>query len=611
MDIAAIVSRFTMQKVIEQRAGVLTGFGTQTRSIAWQSRLTFGVLILGVVYLLWFSLQLAAMRLYQVDECMEVYVAKVLASGVDKMAAGHVTLFQIPLSWLMRAGASSADLLATARLAMVMLLWVNWILMATATGARLFSLRWMAALAAVASLAPIWDYGFEVRHDNLMLTGLLMLWIAVRLQPMGLPTYVFAGIITVLLEFVAFKAFVYTIPISGAILAMPRLVKPHARWKLAIAWLAGALAAFAVIRISFGLAGLWELYMTGFHFLSTATGASPQPRFWPTVIFLRMCNQAPLLTALTVAALAAVILEVRRRGRAVLNWEGNLPEAFLFLVALGALLVNPAPYPYNFLHFVPYAFLFAFPYACRLWAEIRKQPMLVPIAASLVLFAHAGTFAIATHRHLRWANTRQEMVMNLAERVTDPQKDPVFDAIGMVSTRPIVDHRAFLHGLNFESIVKGSGPQVRDMLAARPPAVIIQSYRTDWLPDPDREFIASRYVSLSDDMMVLGKVLSAGGGTFEIVHPGRYRISPLANSDLLDSYPDGLGGIVTATNVPPIAGTLDGAAIKGRVVELSAGTHRIDCPAALQPAVVWVGPQLDRLPRIGRGDHETLFVDWY
>src|SRR2546430_13097878 len=37
----------------------------------------------------------------------------------------------------------------------------------------------------------------------------------------------------------------------------------------------------------------------------------------------------------------------------------------------------------------------------------------------------------------------------------------------------------------------------------------------------------------------------------------------------------------------------------GQVVALTVGNHRIETASDCQPAVVWVGPHLDRLPRIG------------
>src|SRR5262249_1524118 len=150
----------------------------------------------------------------------------------------------------------------------------------------------------------------------------------------------------------------------------------------------------------------------------------------------------------------------------------------------------------------------------------------------VIVFANFIPFGLATMRHLERRNLRQESLMSFAEDLTDPKHDPVYDGIGMVPTRPTIHFRWYLHGLTVQDFIKGSGPRVREMLAARPAAVFIPSYRTDWLPEEDHKFIREHYVSLADDFWVLGKVLPGGGGTFEISHPGRYRISTLEGSDL-------------------------------------------------------------------------------
>jgi hypothetical protein len=48
-----------------------------------------------------------------------------------------------------------------------------------------------------------------------------------------------------------------------------------------------------------------------------------------------------------------------------------------------------------------------------------------------------------------------------------------------------------------------------------------------------------------------------------------------------------------------------------RPVELSVGTHRVETKPDCQPAVVWMGPQQDRLGRLGDSDHRFLFLKWY
>jgi hypothetical protein len=168
-----------------------------------------------------------------------------------------------------------------------------------------------------------------------------------------------------------------------------------------------------------------------------------------------------------------------------------------------------------------------------------------------------------------------------------------------------------LPDVNRPSLAEERGLRVRDMLAARPAAVVIPNYRTDRLPEEDHAFIRERYVSLSDDFQVLGKVLPAGGGTFEIVHPGRYRISSLEGSDLAGTYPDGLAGLMAPVVEGSLIGTLDGVPLSKRPVELTMGTHRIETKPDCQPAVVWMGPRKERIGRLGGSDHRFLFIRWY
>jgi hypothetical protein len=201
--------------------------------------------------------------------------------------------------------------------------------------------------------------------------------------------------------------------------------------------------------------------------------------------------------------------------------------------------------------------------------------------------------------------------MTLTEDLTDPACDPVYDGIGMVPTRSAVCFHWYLHSLNINTFLDGTGPHVSDILASRPAAVFIPSYRTDWLSDRDHDFVRERYVSLADDFWVLGKVLPTGGGSFEIFHPGRYRISTLKGSDLAGTYELGIKGLMTPEDGGKLAATIDGVGLADRPVQLAAGIHRVECAANCQPAVVWVGPRLNRVHRIGPGDHRVLFYNWY
>ena len=566
------------------------------------------VLLASLAGLIWFSHRLAGVRIYHADECQNVSMARIIAAGQTKTFFADAGLLQTGLlSWLARGATQSVDMFVAARFVMLEVFWLNVVLLALATGERLLSRRGLIALVGAATLAPLWDYGFEIRPDNLLLCGVLLMWCVVRVRPAGLQPFFVAGALAAGLQFVTFKALVFTLPISAAILAFPPPGQRATRWKLALAWASGALGMFVLIRVAYGAAGLWDVYMAN---LSRVLGNGTEVnRFWASEALGRLLSQTPLLLAFVAAALVAVAVDVRRRGKAALTWDGTLPEALLFLVALVVLLVNPAPEPYNLLHLVPYTFLLAFRCALGLAKEIWGRPVLRPVLVALVVVSWLVPFGAATCRHLGFTNYHQEARMRLAEGLTDPANDPVYDGVGMVPTRPSIHFQWLLPNLVRPN--EKQGLRVREMLAARPAAVFIPNYRTDRLPEEDHAFIRERYVSLTDDFLVLGKVLPAGGGTFEVVHPGRYRISSLQGSDLAGTYPEGLAGLLSPVEEGSLIGTLDGAPLSKRPVELTVGTHRIETKPDCQPAVVWMGPRQDRIGRLGDSDHRFLFVKWY
>ena len=204
--------------------------------------------------------------------------------------------------------------------------------------------------------------------------------------------------------------------------------------------------------------------------------------------------------------------------------------------------------------------------------------------------------------------------MNLTEDLTDPAKDTFFDGIGMVPARKVCDARAFIQDQSVANPMDGPGPHIRDLLAANPPSVIIPNYRTDRLPKEDQEFIAQRYVSMADDLLVLGSLPPAGGGTFQVFHAGRYRITSAEDSNVIGTYAlpkDLKEALAPQKQEPALMGTVDGVPLNGRPMELSVGAHRIECGPEQRAAVVWVGPHLDEVPRMPGKNHHFLFVNRY
>ena len=549
----------------------------------------------GVLVLLGlFSIYLALNRIYQVDEAQNLFMARIIGTGQTTTYFTNAPLWLMgPLAWLARSVKESAELFMWNRWIFLGIFWLNIGLMALATGIRIRSAQGLFILLMAATLAPLWDYGFEVRHDNLILTGLLLIWWLGRTRPRGIASYFLLGLLAVLVQFVAFKAFVYVVPLSAAFLLFPPSAHQQTRLRLATAWAAGALAAFLLCRIAYQVSGLWPIYLAGLRGGFEASGGGS--RFGPGLALGRMLTQTPLLLAITVAALWWMGQELRRRGREALTYEGAGPEALLFLAMLGAFLVNPTPFPYNLVNLVPFAFLLSFRFLGPTLQSITERPVSLALAGGILCFTHAVPFAIATWRHVDWSNERQELLMHTAESLTDPAHDAVYDAIGMVPTRPSIHFRWYLHSLNIRTFIDGKDLGVQQLLNANPPAVLIPSYRTDWLRKEDWTFIQSRYIPLADDFWVLGQVLPLGGGSFVIVHPGRYQLLGQRNGSIS----------------PLDAGLCDGRATGSRPVELSPGRHELSCPQDTRPAFIWVGPRLENLPELGVGDHQRLFVNWY
>ncbi len=571
-----------------------------------RSRLLIGSLLGILAILIGFSIHLALTRTYQVDECQNLYMAKIVARGESKefFTTSYLFLFG-PLSWLTRTHLHSAEMFSAARLMFLSVFWLNLVLLAAIASGRLFSLRGLIALLSAATLSPLWNYGFEIRHDNLVVTGILLMWWFARVKPLGRLSYLFVGAISVALMFITVKAVVYVFPLSFAILAFPPPGHNKSRLQLALAWMGGAILAAVLVRLAYGFKGDWDNYLNAFRIISNySTGKTGSSKFRPWGTLALLLVQTPLLLAFVTAALATFIGALLRRGKAALTWEGLLPEILFVLGALGVLVINPTPFPYNLILVVPFAFILAFRYAVEVKKVLLSDARLWPLLGTLLIVAQLMPFTNGISKNLALSNARQKELMRLAEDLTDPVKDPVYDGIGMVPTRPSVHLRWYLHSLALE-LITTPGSRVRDMLAARPAAVVIPSYRTDWLPDEDGDFIKQRYIPLADDFEVLGTVLPAGGGAFEIFHPGRYCIVPAASLPMLEA----------STNAPdqsanPVTGTLDGQPFSNTPIELAVGTHRLETSSDRKLAIVWVGPVLSAVPRLNPGNHQTLFLKW-
>jgi len=576
------------------------------------TRLSTAVVILllaNLSALLLFSYWLAGHRLYQVDECQNMFVARLLATGKAEDSYTGITLFVTPLSWLAGRATNSSEMFAQGRLVGLAIFWLNIFLLTLATQKRLFSVEGLIAFQGAATLAPLWDYGFEIRHDNLMLTGLLLMWCAIRNAPSRKASHFVIGAVAVALQFVAFKAFVYCLPVFAIGLAAIARFPRRVVLKLVLASIAGGVAAFLTVRLAYGAAGWWDLYIRDLRGISDA--APGGYIFGPVRTLRRLVVQTPLLVALATLGMISAMAEAWRFRRLKISLEGLLPEALLVFVALTALFANPAPFPYNLVNLVPYAFLLAFRYGTTLVQNGAADLLVRPVVVGAVVIGHLLPFGIATYRHVGMTGERQKTLMQVAEALTEPGRDPVYDGVGMVPTRDSIHGQWLLHTLNVRTFIDGPAPHIREMLDRKPAAVIIPSYRTDWLPSEDHAFIRDRYLPLADDFWVLGTVLPPAGGAFQIVHSGRYRVYAVGSAQTESRSKLESGSALVTQRLVPLQGTLDGKPLVAGPIELPIGMHVVECPPERVYAIVWLGPRLSGIPQIGEGDHRTLFVNWY
>jgi hypothetical protein len=541
-----------------------------------------------------FSIHLAVHRIYQVDEAQNLYMAMIV--GRKAWNSFHTTaplLVMGPLAWLGRSADASAPFFLSGRMVFLGVFWINLLLIALNLGADLRRRSGLLLLVIAATLAPLWDYGFEIRHDNLILMGLLVCWGVIRTPGLGRTwAYGVVGFVLAVLQFIAFKPFLYGIPLTLAILIFPPPWFKAPRWRLALSWVLGAACGVLLVRGGYALAGAWEVCLEGFRLLvSISKGAD---RFPPWDGLRRLTVQTPLLLAGSAGAALIWAGTYRREGRKALGWETGLPELVLAVGSLAVFAINPTPFPYNLVLVAPFLLLTLRPWLREGLEAGGIQPSLRPWLIGLVLFTHAVPFLSATVRHLDWTNARQVQLMTTAEALTDPVADRVYDGVGLVPTRASIGYRWYLHSLNIAHFYDGTWLSVRQMLARNPAAVILTNYRTDWLGGEDRDYVAAHYLPLTDDLWVLGGRLPDGGGEYECLHPGRYQIITMKGGRR-DSAP----------------AQVDGRPVEGHPLPLERGRHAIATPPGTYPVVVWVGPRLGAVPSLQAGDHRRLFVNWY
>lgn len=546
------------------------------------------LLVIVLTALVAFCEYLSLNRIFQVDEIQNVFTARLLAKHLQNRYSAYASLiFFGPMMWLGGSIDRSALLLRSERLLFFALFWVNIGLIVHCAGIRLRSRRGLLALIIAATIAPFWDYGFEIRHDNALLTTILIAWSAARPLGEGTRRKVFlAAFMAVVGQFIAFKSFVYLVPIVVYAIVSASVEERRPLWPTLAHAAAGAIVAGACGAAIHLLEGTWGLFISSSFALEKS--AVQTTRFSALPTLSRLVPESPLLLA---AVFVVVALAARRfrPGRAALGRDSLMPEVFLLACAIAALVINPTPFPYNLVLLTPQATVLVLrrlPDALARWSTGHAWQA----ALSIAFLLHLSWWLLVTKRHLSMSNARQITLMTAAEEMTDPQRDAVFDGSGLVTTRHPPRYHWLIHSLSIGFFRSGQWESIRSQLARGETPVIIPNYRVAALPADDLRFIEAHYVPLAGDFWVAGARLGPGNHEWDCIVPGRYYVT----------WPVGSGGI-----------SVDGRPLArpGSVV-LTRGPHAVNA-GSVGGWVVWLGPHLNTPPRLGPGRAADVFVNWY
>lgn len=532
-----------------------------------------------------FSLWLAFGRIIQVDEAQNVMMARILGAGwAQDHATGAPLMLLGPLSWIAGRAQHSEPLFLAFRGVFVGVFWANLGLMVKAAGIRLRSGEGLVALLGVATLAPLWDYGFEIRHDNLLLTGVLGMWVLLLPKEGELPytRYVGAGILVSVLQLLAFKAFVYTLPVLAVALAW-RWVGGRPLKHPLVALLGGLAAGLALGMILHWMAGTWTIYFKDAQVLAKASLSTL--RFAPWDNLTRLFWQAPLLLG---GWVLLWVLPFRQSPEVSLRaWILERPwlrAVALSLAALAAFLANPTPFAYNLVLLVPFVAISVL----TIWRSLLGGAPSWGRVAMLGV-AHLFPWWHATSRHLDMTNARQLELMSFSETLTDPIRHHVMDGSGLVPTRRPPGYRWLIHSFTIQSFLNGTHEPFRSQLARVETPVLLLSYRTSWISQEDADFINAHYRPMAEDVAVLGFSPRVGLVEWEALAEGRYW----------------LGGLNPRGGVK-----VDGQPASQGEIRLSRGPHRFEAKPGVPVWLSWMGPILKNEPRISPAPG-PLFVNWY
>ena len=546
-------------------------------------------LVLGASFLI-LAAFVAWNRVFQVDEAQNVYGLWLLGSrkfpAYDFYVPPHLFLLR-PLLWF---ADTAPALYLSVRLAWLAAWTALGCLLLRASGLRPGAPLFTPAIAALGLTAPLWTYGLEIRHEVPGVLALLGCWIL--LAPFdGRPrrlAYLLTGGLTGFVLVNAPKHILFLGPLL--LLAVLRPHPAHSgrpRFRL-FAELSGGLVAgvslLLLLHLWFGTAGaMVRTYLAFFQ------GVSDVKRTLPKPLVEVLLFQTPLLVGFLLWQAGAFVALARKTALSDPWRSGAAQWLWLASVLLGT-LVNPVAFPYNSLSIIAVGWVATLRPSLDFFLGETRSRRRRSLGWSLLLLGLGLPWALQMLTLLGWTNHRQLHLMRTAAALTDPATDRVFDAAGLVPGREAVAPTWFIHLMN-APLLRQEGPQsLYSRFVAHPPAVLIPSYRWNYLGRPTLEFIRENYLPLAPDLWVPGVQLHESDGSWTCILAGRYWVSG----------PEG-GGL-----------QCDGAEVTPGAAAFSRGDHVCTVPAGTRVQITWLGPDLGRPPELGR-PLDPLFpspADW-
>jgi hypothetical protein len=210
-------------------------------------------------------------------------------------------------------------------------------------------------------------------------------------------------------------------------------------------------------------------------------------------------------------------------GVSVMRWKRAATSERAALAAAtfitGAFFVHSQPWPYVFVHSLPFLSLFA-PAATQFRPRVRSDFVVLAVLAALT-----PTFGRNIH-YTRFDNAIQERTVADAERQLAPS-DRYQDGTEMIPTRRPA---AFVwwDSMNFTLLrqaVAAGDRRGLDAIAAGQPKLWIFNYRVGALWRELQPLIAGSYVRVYPNVLLTGTAVSSGrAASFKNYWPGRYRV---------------------------------------------------------------------------------------